>query len=137
MIPPQKKKPTGMFDIDEDEEEAEGYVAIKKVEPKKKATIIPNLLDDSDDEDDFKPKKITKPVAGLPPKPKGNLFGDDDSEEEKPKPKLADQVPPPLPSLGAKSKPMPRKKTVVFGSDDESDEDFKPSKSISAKAAPI
>ena len=129
-----------MFDIDEEEED-DGFFAKKVAEPKK--TVMPNFLDkDSDHEDEFKPKLLSK-AAGLPkvgaPKPKKTLFGDDSDDdggfvkvEEKPKlpeikKKAADLVPPPLPVIGTK-KPAPAKnvpkKTLVFNSDDDSDDDY-------------
>jgi hypothetical protein len=73
-----------MFDIDE-EDESGTFFDKKAPEPKK--TVMPDFLGggDSEDEDEFKPKMLSK-KAGLPAvggnnKPKKTLFGDDSDDD--------------------------------------------------------
>jgi hypothetical protein len=80
-----------MFAMDEVEgsEDSDGYIKItsnkQKQAIKKKVTIVEDMLGASDDEDEFKPKKINNPPPQAPidSKPKfKRMFGDSDDSDK-------------------------------------------------------
>jgi hypothetical protein len=114
------EKPKGLFDIAE-EDEAPDFAEQKKEDMEKKAK---KFLDDSEDEDEFKPvqravsihQKTQAPVA--PPQKKAGLFGESDEEEDSFKPPV---------KAAPREVAKPPQKRAVFGDSDEDEEDsFKP-----------
>ena len=80
--PPQKAKPKGMWDEEEEEEDFG-----KKAKPVAKAPVKSNLLDTDDSEEDFKPtvKIATSKTVAV----KKDAFSDSDDSDEKPVVKAA------------------------------------------------
>lgn len=94
--PPQKAKPKGMWDEEEEEEDFG-----KKAKPVAKAPVKSNLLDSDDSEEDFKPtvKTATSKTVAV----KKDAFLDSDDSDKKPVVKAA-----------------PQKKNALLSSDDDS-----------------
>lgn len=73
--PPQKPKPKGMWDVEEEDEDFG-----KKAKPVAKTTVKSNLLDSDDEEEDFKP--TVKTVASKTVATKKVSVLDSDSDDK-------------------------------------------------------